>query len=205
MAANSPWPRFSMTESGSIPRIISSRCGITPAGSTARATRRARAGFHWGRPALDVVPGRNRIMPVDGHGKRDGSAVWLDHFASDPCSGSRCSSTNGPAERFGGQVFASPDGVHWSARPRCASMVGDNTTILYNPFRKKWVYSVRTGYDGRTLGVIGSAISFQGRHTGRTMNPLVPWASADELDLPDPSDWRQDLNSITWTQLLMRA
>ena len=47
-----------------------------------------------------------------------------------------------PAEKFGGQIFTSPDGVHWSDR-RPDATVGDNTTIFYNPFRKKWIYSVR--------------------------------------------------------------
>jgi hypothetical protein len=161
-------------------------------------------GLHWDRPALDVAPGTNRILPAAGHGKRDGSAVWLDHFATDPMQRFKMFLYERPAEKFGGQVFASPDGIHWSA-PTRTSTVGDNTTILYNPFRKKWIYSVRTSLDSRTRSYRECDDLFQGATW--PARDLVYWAGADELDLPDPTvgDRTQlyNLDAIAYESLML--
>jgi hypothetical protein len=109
-----------------------------------------------------------------------------------------------PAEKFGGQVFASPDGVHWSA-PTRTSPVGDNTTILYNPFRKKWIYSVRTSLDSRTRSYRECDDLFQGATWSE--RELVYWAGADDLDLPDPAvgDRTQlyNLDAIAYESLML--
>ncbi len=140
-------------------------------------------GLHWQRADQDVMPGTNRILPAAGHGHRDGSAVWLDHSATDPAQRFKMFLYERPSETYGGQVFASPDGIHWGA-PTRTGMVGDNTTIFYNPFRKKWVYSVRTSMDGRTRSYRECDDLFAGAQWHD--KELVFWAGADELDLPDP-------------------
>lgn len=169
---------------------------------TAYAT--SKDGLHWERPQLDVVPGSNRIMPTAGHGNRDGSAIWLDHCAQNPAQRFKMFLYERPADKYGGQVFSSPDGIHWSA-PTRTSGVGDNTTILYNPFRKKWIYSVRTSLDTRTRSYRECDDLFKGAQWDP--DELVYWAGADEKDLPDPQvgDRTQlyNLDAIAYESLML--
>ena len=103
-------------------------------------------GIQWKREKYDVVPGTNLVLPPGE--SRDGVSVWLDH------------ETKNPAERFkmyrferegklgeklkGGAAYimTSPDGIHWKWRG-LVGKTGDNSTFFYNPFRKKWVFTIR--------------------------------------------------------------
>lgn len=96
-------------------------------------------GIHWEKPELDVVPGTNLVQ----QGWRDSSIVWLDHTATDP------------QHRFKFAYYASgrlslctsADGIHWS-EPVQSGPTGDRTTFFYNPFRERWIYSIRAGASG---------------------------------------------------------
>jgi hypothetical protein len=140
-------------------------------------------GLTWQRPQLDVVPGTNRVLPNENHGARDGCGVWLDHFTADPQQRFKMFLYERPEEKYGGQVFTSPDGIHW-AGPTRTPRVGDNTSISYNPFRKKWIFSVRNTLFGRSRAYRECDDFVQGAKW--TDNELVQWATADDLDLPDP-------------------
>lgn len=105
-------------------------------------------GIHWERRSLDVVPGTNLVLAPKGDLRRDGASVWIDHEAKDP------------AERFkmylyaregkigkrlnpaGGFLLSSPDGIHWKWGGKI-NPASDNNTFFYNPFRKKWVFTIR--------------------------------------------------------------
>jgi len=149
---------------------------------TALAT--SKDGLRWERPALDVVPGTNRVLPVSGHGARDGCAVWLDPTATDPEQRFKMFVYERPEEKFGGRVFVSPDGIHWSGGTRTPK-VGDNTSIFYNPFRKKWVYSIRSHFWGRAREYREHDDLLAGAQWDKNRD-VVHWAGADDLDLPDP-------------------
>ncbi|MDH3651827.1 MAG: hypothetical protein OEQ53_19235, partial [Saprospiraceae bacterium] len=41
-----------------------------------------------------------------------------------------------------GHILTSPDGVHWQWKGQVGK-TGDNSTFFYNPFRKKWVFTIR--------------------------------------------------------------
>ncbi|HJN19235.1 MAG TPA: hypothetical protein QGH10_27330, partial [Armatimonadota bacterium] len=107
-------------------------------------------GIHWDKPELDVVPGTNIVLQGAG-GSR---VVWLDLEEADPSRrfklittregadliqpdqewyGSRCSMT----------AHFSPDGIHWSDEAVRTGPTGDRNSAFYNPFRGKWVYSIR--------------------------------------------------------------
>jgi len=169
---------------------------------TALAT--SKDGLYWERPQFDVVKGTNRVLPTENHGQRDGCTVWLDHFTTDPAQRFKMFLYERPENKFGGQIFTSPDGVHWTG-PTRTSRVGDNTSLSYNPFRKKWIYSVRTSLDGRTR----SYRECDDFVRGATWRPdeLVYWAGADELDLPDPQvgDRTQlyNLDAIAYESLML--
>ena len=44
-------------------------------------------------------------------------------------------------------VDTSPDGIHWTLVGR-AGPSGDRSTFFYNPFRKRWVFSLRGNVEG---------------------------------------------------------
>jgi len=141
-------------------------------------------GLHWERPTLDVVPGTNRVLPVEGHGQRDGCAVWLDQATTDARQRFKMFLYERPEDRFGGRIFTSPDGIHWSGGQR-TPLVGDNTSIFYNPFRKKWVYSIRNYFWARARAYRECDDLLAGA-TWDKERDVVQWAGVDELDRPDP-------------------
>ena len=166
---------------------------------TALAT--SRDGVHWERPELDVEPGTNRVLPLRPQYQRDGVGVWLDPetdrteerfkmFAFHRKRGAafRYGELGGPHtpnDWVGGHVHSSPDGVHWTERA-ATGRGGDNTTIFYNPFRKRWVYSVRTSQPGvgRVRGYREHADLFAG--AAWEAEEVAHWAGADDLDPPAP-------------------
>ena len=112
-------------------------------------------GIHWERPKFDVVPGTNLVISTKGL-VRDGVSVWIDHNAKPPDerfklymyvregkAGELLKKTEG-SEGSRGLIWTSRDGIHWTQRGKIGR-TGDNSTFFYNPFRKKWVFTVRAG------------------------------------------------------------
>jgi len=149
----------------------------------------------WTRPEFDVVHGTNLVLPSRNEFRRDGLSVWLDHEADNP------------AERFkmyvyervgkigekltGGEGYqlTSPDGIHWNWRGRIGK-TGDNSTFFYNPFRKKWVFTVRT--TGRLSRPWETDPNWGGSQRGRSRsywdnNSFL--AALDGWDNYDPVFW----------------
>jgi hypothetical protein len=170
-------------------------------------------GLSWTRPNLDIEPGTNRVLPRN-EGERDGAGAWLDLQTTNPAErykmfvyyrqfdrrretgASVAPSANraalGRQVSSGGSIYTSSDGVHWTHRGPTGPC-GDNTNFHYDPFRKRWFYSVRVqGENGELLG--GSAVRkrayrecvdfVQGAQWAQ--DDLVLFAAADDEDLPDP-------------------
>ena len=101
-------------------------------------------GIHWDRPNLDIVEGTNRILKDV---VADSSTVFMDHEA-DPNERYKLFIRSPDIDYHTGErhvhgyVAVSSDGIHWE-RMTPTSNLGDRSTIFYNPFRKKWVYSIR--------------------------------------------------------------
>ena len=134
----------------------------------------SRDGIRWERPGLKAVPGTNLIVPP--HGVRDSDAVVLDPDA--PPGGDRFKMLVW-GRPYGGELFTSRDGLTWSA-PVPWAETGDRSTIFYNPFRKTWVYSIRSGWHARSREYSESP-DFLG---GAALANRVHWLRADNLDLP---------------------
>jgi hypothetical protein len=169
-------------------------------------------GLDWERPNLNIEPGTNRILPRRDRYQRDGAGVWLDHQTENPNQRFKMFTyfrkrqkgfvygqfyrSEAPTDWQGGEVYASPDGIHWST-PIKTGPCGDNTTFFYNAIRKTWFYSVRT-YD-KKLGRIRSYRECPDFLTGArwTEKDLVFWAAADDHDLPDPElDYKPELYKL---------
>ncbi|MFN0197976.1 MAG: hypothetical protein ACKVT0_14620 [Planctomycetaceae bacterium] len=149
-------------------------------------------GIHWDRPALgqsSVYPESNilKIEPIE----RDSSIVWLDLDDPDPAKRYKMFYF-----RSALQTRFSADGIHWSEIVVEQKEVGDRTTVFYNPFRKLWIYSVRSGrnpvgrcrYYGESRDV--SVKSWE------RMDELSIWASADTLDRVQPVEFKEKLPDL---------
>ena len=168
-------------------------------------------GIIWERPPLEFVPGTNALFEDMGH--TDSTLVWLDHDAADAEERFKLSIyRKGPRRRM--EFCTSPDGIHWRIRscvyykydppgtvPQLqyssldgvnwsaedvVSRLDDRTTFFYNPFRQKWVYSIRAG------NIAGVRTRHYREHDDFvegakwTDDNAVYWTAADELDLPEP-------------------
>lgn len=170
----------------------------------------SRDGLHWQRlHELPAGAGEDRVLPRRPGRMRDGDAVWLDLdaaraeerykmltfyrcFAQDyryypfkPKHAHDDPSSVPPKEVT--ELYASADGIHWNFRGETTHS-GDNTTFFYNPFRKKWVYSMRTfsALDSRIR--VRSYYETDDLFAGRHWKPddAVFWARTDIYDKPDP-------------------
>lgn len=138
-------------------------------------------GIEWQRPIVNVRKGSNQILEQY---VSDSNTVWLDHHAK-----------NGKVRfkmffrepdfrgKNHGYCMVSPDGIEWEQVTETAAC-GDRSTIFFNPFRKKWIYSIRT------YSAIGRARNYSEHSDFLTgadwKGKVVFWTGADRLDLPDP-------------------
>ncbi|WP_373493458.1 hypothetical protein, partial [Aquiflexum sp.] len=75
------------------------------------------------------------------------------------------------------------DGKKWS-KGRPTGKFGDYCSFFYNPFRKKWIYSIRISDGSR------GRCRYYSEHTdflkGADWSDAVYWTNADRLDKPEP-------------------
>ncbi len=143
-------------------------------------------GIHWTRPELDVVPGTNRVVPPRDDFHRDGVSLWIDQDTDRADERYKmflyARSSTHPA---GGRVLSSADGIHFTERSLTGPL-GDNSTFFYNPFRKKWVFSIRSSRNQRQRDYWESDVFYAARDGRWEPDGPVYWCGADDLDDPDP-------------------
>ncbi|AKJ65366.1 glycosyl hydrolase family 32 [Kiritimatiella glycovorans] len=150
-------------------------------------------GIDWHRPELDILPGYNQVIPM---GLRpDSWTVVRDWWTDDPDARYKIFVREpGGGMELGAMCFTSPDGIHWGEFDR-SGPTGDRSTMFYNPFRKKWVFSIRSAFRGRSRHYWEADRFIEGNdwdqaeyRTGLNWQPGQPvvWAGADRLDPPDP-------------------
>jgi len=155
----------------------------------------SRDGIRWEKTSFDVRPGTNEVLshrdvkPASGGRYRDSSTVWLDHEEPDPQHRYKMFVTTPIPQRWSLALRCSEDGIHWSEPiATSATKVGDRTTVHYNPFRKKWVFGLRTGQSGvgRSRAYFEHSDAIAG--TRQIAKGAVLWLCADHLDPhhPDP-------------------
>lgn len=143
---------------------------------TALAT--SKDGINWERAEYDVQSGTNLVIPLR-NAQRDSAAVIMDPYTNDASQKYKMFLWSRPV---GGEVYTSADGIHWGA-PTSVASTGDRSTIFYNPFRNKWVYSIRSYWSGRARSYSECDDLIKGVNLENT----VKWARADSLDIPDPT------------------
>jgi hypothetical protein len=141
-------------------------------------------GLRWKKPELDVVKGTNVVQP----GERDSSTVWLDLEEKAPARRFKMFRSHGEKGRFGLSIHFSADGIHWAERAVRTGSCGDRSTVFWNPFRKRWVFSLRHGWGlPRKRRYWEAADLVKGPHWTRIDEPTM-WTGSDKLDPP-----REDL------------
>lgn len=173
-------------------------------------------GLHWTRPTFDVVPGTNDVIPYTNNFMRDAFSPWLDWNATDPAQRwkafiyARIYLPNDPKRHGASYLYTSPDGIHWKETAEVkAGDIGDNSTIFYNPFRKKWVMSVRRNAKERIRArQYYETDSFTGLARMKTTDPVF-WTGADSLDPPDlsvsPQTQLYCLSPVAYESLMLGA
>ena len=106
-------------------------------------------GINWERPKLDVVAGTNIVLPTNNPAYRpDSWTVVKDPDAKRPDELYKLALHRPWAhERFvpDGICAVSGDGIHWrTLHPLPPS--GDRSSMYYDPFRGKWVFSLRSNW-----------------------------------------------------------
>jgi hypothetical protein len=171
-------------------------------GTVAYAT--SRDGLRWKRPSLPRRHGTNQV--IHDNIRADSWTVVRDDACPDPQKRFKLF-LNGPGSlyRFRSLWSTSPDGINWGPVHE-GGISGDRSTAFYNPFRKKWVFSLRWVSPGGRSRAYVESDDFE-----RGMNWLptdpAPWARADQLDPPDPrvGDKTQlyNLDAVAYESLIL--
>ncbi len=154
----------------------------------------SRDGIHWDKPVFDVVPGTNIVQADEDDLRRNSATVYLDQFEKDPARRFKMFRVmQGDIEQNGKKTHHnfirlsfSPDGVHWT-KAGDSTDTGDRSTVFYNAFRQRWVYSLREGGKlvSRCRGYYENSDPVAGLLFGGkpdNNHPVCWWVGADELD-----------------------
>lgn len=148
---------------------------------TSMAYATSRDGLKWERPDLDIEPGTNRILPKTI--RPDSSTVFVDYLTKDPKQRYKMFLRKpGGDSKLGAYLMVSADGIHWS-EPVMSGGMGDRSTMFFNPFRNKWIYSLRDDYRGRSRRYWESDDFLKGAQW-KDGEPVL-WLSCDRLDEQD--------------------
>lgn len=149
----------------------------------------------WTRPDLGLHGGNILLPEGAAWGKGEGvtagsdNALWYDINATDPKERIKfltCWIHVPKEQRVRGLTHSLQvsDGVNWSKPVRCSVPAGDYGSIFYNPFRDKWVQSIkRESPRGRARYYVESDQFLD----GADWSDAVYWTNADRLDLPEPA------------------
>ncbi len=138
-------------------------------------------GLHWDRPTLDILSGTNQVLP-EGI-KPDSWSVVRDYWCSNPAERYKLFMRGPDGGKKGALCFVSSDGIHWEQKLESGS-TGDRSTLFYNPFRHKWIFSLRGYANGRRVRQYIEADDFLKGAQWQEGEP-VAWTAADKFDQPD--------------------
>src|SRR6185369_16041400 len=95
-------------------------------------------GIRWTKPSLGIVRGTNIVLSSP----RDSNTIWLDPADA---RGHRFKMAYSQASGATASIkCVSADGMAWGSLGP-AGPVADRSTMFFNPFLKRWVFSIRSG------------------------------------------------------------
>lgn len=135
-------------------------------------------GLQWDRPKLDEYRKDTNILRIEPI-QRDSSTVWMDLDDPDPARRYKMFYF-----RAGLHMRVSADGIKWSADLGSPGPSSDRNTMFYNPFRKAWVFSIRSSRkDVGRCRFYAESREFGVPNQWSRIDDLSRWACADALDL----------------------
>lgn len=152
-------------------------------------------GIHWERPHLDIRKGTNIILDYDGYELEKGFS-GLNYFRPDSTTIVIDYDTKKINERYKlflrnpdgitpALIATSKDGIHFE-NFKTTPPLEDRSTIFYNPFRKKWVFSIRKSWTpGRRARSYYECDDFINDQLWDG-NKDIRWLHTTEKDLPNP-------------------
>lgn len=140
----------------------------------------SRDGLHWTRPSFDVNPGTNQSWPMGF--QTDSWSVAPDPFAPAGSNRWKLFATN-PGGLAHAWSFDSSDGIHWGNRTSTGK-TEDRATMFFNPFRRKWVYSIKGSCSGRVRRYHECGDFLKGAEWDFATTPW--WTGADREDPAEP-------------------
>jgi hypothetical protein len=166
-------------------------------------------GRSWHKPALEVVPGTNVVIPEVTEGLTvwrcpdGGGARWLAAGVSQTPTKFPIAGTNRTFSSSAFTFYDSFDGIHWVKRVNASGPILDRSTVWYDAFRSRWVASIKDSFGPSHGGMMRRARSWwaadsliegngsqwknHGSNCDRPECPW-PWLTADINDAPNPSD-----------------
>lgn len=164
-------------------------------------------GLHWEKPLLDVVPGTNIVQPDEDNLRRNSSTVWLDQSETDLAKRFKMFRVvQEDIEEKGKKTHhnfirhsVSADGIHWQ-KVGDSTDCGDRSTVFFNAFRQRWIYSLRVGGTAvsRCRGYVEAADPAAGLKFGSGGAKVPQWIGADELDAAREDLKLRRLESRPW-------
>jgi hypothetical protein len=139
-------------------------------------------GRHWDKPIVNETMRPNVAL----YGEFEGNIVWLDHHPGPPAERWKRATVR-KSNHFGAyQILTSADGLAWSERVPATGPTEDRATFWYNPFRKKWVWSIKSRFAhlGRSRSYLERDDLLQ--DTDWKQSDPLPWTGADSADPPNP-------------------
>ncbi len=153
--------------------------------------------LHWTRPELSSGRGNVLLARVV-----DDNSIWLDLDASRPDERLKyleahrgphhpLRADNPDLPALGHFLYTSADGLKWSEAVPVGRWRGDFSSFFHNPFRRVWVFSIRTSHqpDASSPADPRGRIRLYFEHADflkANWNNAVYWTGADRLDEPEP-------------------
>jgi len=167
--------------------------------ATAYAT--SKDGIHWDKPAQDIKNGTNLV----NLSSRDSSTIWLDQFEPDA---TRRLKMFRVGDKWICNIYFSADGIHWGDPVAQAGPGGDRSTVFFNPFRKVWVYSIRSSYGGARARRYHEGADVLEAAKWKT-GEATWWVGADDLD-PQRDDLKTpcqlyNLDAVAYESIMLGA
>lgn len=159
-------------------------------------------GIHWAKPALDVRRGTNIVLDIP----RGSTTVWLDHNEPNPNRRFKLFRQMGGEKPPRFALHYSPDGIHWSGVAAMSGTAKDRSTMFYNPFRKKWVFSLKDDNRDQRMRLYWESENIEdGFFWTKRTTPV--WVGADPLD-PRRTDMKvpaelYNLDAVAYESILL--
>ncbi|MGJ5818115.1 glycosyl hydrolase family 32 [Paludibaculum fermentans] len=162
----------------------------------------SRDGIHWEKPRLDVKPGTNIVLDIP----RGSTTVWLDHNEPNPARRFKLFRQVGGERPPRFALHYSPDGIHWSGVAALSGTAKDRSTLFYNPFRRKWVFSLKDDNADQRMRLYWESDNLEeGFFWTKRTTPV--WVGADPLDPQRPDLKRRaelyNLDAVAYEGLLL--